>query len=162
MADVGPRGDPSRRSRNRDRGVSTVVGYVLNIGIATLLITGLILAGGNLVSDQRDRAIRSEFGVIGHRVAANLETADRLVRASDGGSVSLEAELPTHISGQQYQISIEPDADEEVDVVLTMDQPDITVSVHVNNTTAIEPTTVTGGGLNISATGDGPVEVHDG
>ena len=38
-----------------DRGVSTVVGYVLNLGIATILITGLLISGASLVDQQRGR-----------------------------------------------------------------------------------------------------------
>lgn len=161
MADVS--GLRARTDTSRDRGVSTVVGYVLNIGIATLLITGLIFASGNLVGDQRERAVRSEFDVIGNRVAADLETADRLVQASDGGDVVLETALPTFISGEQYQIGIQPDdASDGVEVVLTMDRPDVTVHVPVNNTTAIEQTTVTGGELIINGSEGGPIEVDDG
>ncbi len=144
-----------------DRGASTVLGYVLNIAVATVLITGLIFAAGNLVADQRERAVRSEFDVIGNRVAADLETADRMVRASNGGSVSISTSLPTHISGQQYLISIEPDGS-EIDVVLEMERPDVTVRVDVNNSTTVEPTTVTGGELKISGSNGGPVEVQNG
>lgn len=153
MADVS-RGDA-------DRGVSTVVGYVLNIGIATLLITGLIFGAGDLVADQRERAVRSEFDVIGNRIAADLETADRLVQASNGGQVSVHSSLPTFISGQQYLVSVN-ETGTGVNVVLTMDRPDVTVRVPVNNTTAVAETTVTGGDLTINATGNGPLEVRDG
>lgn len=141
-----------------DRGMSTVVGYVLNVGIATLLITGLIFASGNLVEDQRERAIRSEFGVLGNRIAADLETADRLSRVSDGGEVRLSTQLPEYISGKQYEISLESDGD-DVDVVLHMDGPEVTVRVSVNNSTAIEPNTVEGGALEIYRSGSNPLEV---
>lgn len=144
-----------------DRGVSTVVGYVLNVGIATLLITGLIFASGNLVGDQRERAVRSEFGVLGNRIAADLETADRLSRVSNGGEVRVESQLPTYISGRQYQITVEPDGN-DVDVVLQMDSPDVSVRVSVNNSTAIEPTTIQGGSIEINGTGSGPLEVTNG
>lgn len=144
-----------------DRGVSTVVGYVLNVGIATLLITGLIFASGNLVADQRERAVRSEFGVIGNRIAADLETADRLTRVSNGGEVRVSSQLPTYVAGRQYQITLEP-AGDDVDVVLQMDSPDVRASVTVNNSTAIEPTTVQGGALEINGTGSGPLEVSNG
>ena len=144
-----------------DRGVSTVVGYVLNVGIATLLITGLIFASGDLVGDQRERAVRSEFGVLGNRIAADLETADRLARVSNGGEVRVSSQLPTHISGRQYLISVEPDGN-DVDVVLQMDSPDVSVRVSMNNSTAIEPTTIQGGSIVINGTGSGPLEVTNG
>lgn len=151
MADVAP----------RDRGVSTVVGYVLNIAIATALITGLIFAAGTLVTDQRERAVQSEFDVVGNRIAADLATTDRLVRASDGGEVTVRSTLPSVISGQQYQVHIQPDGD-SVAIVLSTDRPDVSVRVPLNNSTRVSETTFSGGDLVFRASGDGPIEVDNG
>ncbi|MFB6113980.1 MAG: hypothetical protein ABEJ58_07755 [Halodesulfurarchaeum sp.] len=144
-----------------NRGVSTVVGYVLNVGVATILITGLLFGATGLVSDQRERAVRSELEVVGNRIASDLQTADTLLRASDGGRVHVESSLPTHVAGQQYRIEIRSDGDGTT-VVLRMSDPAVTVVVPVNTSVGVSETTLTGGPIVIEGSDTGPLEVKDG
>jgi len=82
------------------RGVSTALGYVLNLGVAAILVTTLMLSAGTLVDDQRRVAVETELEVVGERVAADLASADRLARASDGGSVRYVVDVPTRVAGR--------------------------------------------------------------
>ena len=63
-----------------DRGVSTILGYSLNLVVATLVVKGVLIAAGSLVESQRDQAARAELNVVGERLVADLETADRLAQ----------------------------------------------------------------------------------
>lgn len=142
-----------------NRGVSTVVGYVLNLGIATLLVTGLLVTGATVVSDQRERTVRAELDVIGNRIAADLETADRLLRAGSG-TVTVRSDLPDTVAGSAYDIEIRT-AKENVSLRLEASDPSVSRTVPVRNVSAIEPVTVSGGHLNITGSGH-TLEVSDG
>lgn len=142
-----------------DRGVSTVVGYVLNIGIATILITGLLISGASLVSDQRDRTVRTELDVLGNRLAADLETADRLHRFGDG-EVTIRTALPEQVAGTAYRIDVLT-SDGTVELRLETRDSSVTRTVPVRNTSGVKSGTVDGGDLVIEGSA-GWLEVRDG
>ncbi|MFB6109411.1 MAG: hypothetical protein ABEJ60_00855 [Halodesulfurarchaeum sp.] len=140
-----------------DRGVSTVVGYVLNIGIATILIAGLLIAGTGLVADQRERIARTELEVLGNRIAANLETADRL---PDDGTVTVRMTLPKTVLGSSYRVHIHT-ADGAVTIRLTMTDPAVVETVPVANESRVKEATVPGGPILIHGN-NGTLVVRDG
>ena len=109
------------------RGVSTTLGYVLNLGVAAILVTTLMLSAGTLVEDQREQAVRTELEVVGERVAADLSAADRLARASDGGSVRYVVEVPDRVAGTTYDVRINQSGTETI--VLVSDRPRVEVTV---------------------------------
>lgn len=90
-----------------DRAVSTLVGYAITLGITTLLITGLVVATGGYIQDQRERAAQTQLKVVGQQLAADLGTADRLAR-SDPDTVSLDREFPDEAAGRGYSIAVDP------------------------------------------------------
>lgn len=121
----------------RDRSVSVALNYILVLAISSVLVTGLLIAGGSFVEDNRERVINSELTVIGNHVAGNLEQVDRLVTASHDnlGSSGDEPEAYINQSFQQ-EVTGSPYAIEIVDgtptqVVLTSFDPDVTISVNV-------------------------------
>ena len=142
-----------------DRGVSTVVGYVLNIGIATILITGLLISGASLVSDQRERTVRTELDVLGNRLAADLETADRLHRIGDG-EVTVRTALPEQVAGKAYRIDVLT-SDGTVELRLETRDSSVTRTVPVRNTSGVKSGTVDGGDLVIDGSA-GWLEVSNG
>lgn len=142
-----------------DRGVSTVVGYVLNLGIATILVTGLLISGGSLVDDQRERTARSELDVIGNRIAADLETADRLLRTGNG-SVAVRSDLPRTVVGSTYQVEVVA-SDGSVSLELETSRPAVTRTVPLRNVTPVQQVTVSGGDLTIEGANDS-LEVTNG
>lgn len=143
-----------------DRGVSTVLGYSLNLVVATLLVTGVLVAAGSLVDSQRDQAARAELDVVAERFVANLETADRLARSTDDGEIAVEATLPTRIAGSTYEVAVVATGG-GAEAVVTLDATDQRVVVPIQNETAIEESRHSGGPVTIQATDDGPLEVID-
>ncbi|SNR51111.1 DUF7266 family protein [Halorubrum vacuolatum] len=134
-------------TRREERAVSVTVGYVLTLTIATLLLSGLFIAGGSFVQGEREQAIHGEMTVIGERVAADIMTVDRL--ASDSGdaeelTATRTAEFPPRVSGDDYTVEI--DAGSQV-VILTHPRSDVSVEVPYRATNDVEPTTVGGGDL---------------
>ncbi|MEF8772012.1 DUF7266 family protein [Halodesulfurarchaeum sp.] len=142
-----------------NRGVSTVVGYVLNLGIATILVTGLLVSGGGLVDDQRERTARSQMDVIGNRIAADLETADRLLRTGNG-SVTVRSDLPPTVVGSQYQVDVVASNGTAILRVETT-RPSVIRTVPVRNVTPVQPVSITGGDLIIDGR-NGSLEVTNG
>jgi hypothetical protein len=127
------------------RGVSTALGYVLNLGVATLLVTVLLLSAGTLVEDQRDRAAETELDVVGERVVADLATADRLARTNDPTTVRVEGDVPARVAGSYYTVRVNESGNG--DLVLDADQPDVRVVVPFDTATEVEASTVDGGDL---------------
>lgn len=127
-----------------DRGVSSAFGYVLTLAIATLLVSGLLVAGGDFVDDSRNNVVRQELEVIGQHTAANIEMADRLVVAGDNTStVTLNQTFSQRVTGLTYQIELV----EEEDPYLRLNATgqDISVLVNVDNTTAVGESYADGG-----------------
>jgi hypothetical protein len=140
------------------RGVSTTLGYVLNLGVAAILVTTLMVAAGSLVETQRDRALDTELNVIGDRIASDLAAVDRLARASDDGYVRYEVEVPRRVVGITYDVRINQSGNGTV--VLTADRSDVTVSVDFDSQTTVEPATRQGGPFTLVYE-NGTVEAED-
>lgn len=144
-----------------DRGVSTILGYSLNLVVATLVVTGVLVAAGSLVDSQRDQATRAEMDVVGERLTTNIETADRLTRRTDGGAVTVDVDLPERIAGSAYQIHIRTESGNATTVVLLNSSAEPVV-VPINNESAIAESRNPGGPLTIRGNESGPLEVgHD-
>ncbi|WP_132057564.1 DUF7266 family protein [Halorussus amylolyticus] len=150
----------TRRPRSDERGVSVTVNYALNLVVATLLVSGLLLATGNVVEDRRESAAEAELEVVGNRLAANLEAAGRL--ASVGGSdaeVRVEADLPASVAGATYSVEIDDGGER---LLLETNTPETTVRVPVRTSATVETTRVGGGDIVITLAADGDLEVERG
>lgn len=127
------------RMRNDERAVTVTVSYVLNFAIAALLISGLLIAGGNLIESQTQQVTTDELNVIGQQLADELSSADRLTRAGEVSTLSIRTELPRRTAAGGYTIDI--DIDENADrgtIVLQTTEPDITVRVPFRVTADVE------------------------
>lgn len=112
-----------------DRAVSTTLGYALTLGISTLLITGLVIAGGDYIQNQREQAIRTELNVLGQQVASDVQAADRLREASGGsGAVTIRRDLPDRVAGATYSLKVEGSGSDPY-LKLESGDPDVTVTV---------------------------------
>lgn len=115
------------------RAVSTAVGYVLSLAIMALLISGLLIAGGNFLDNERDRVVRDQLNVLGEQVADGVENADRMAGAADGSPVVfVRVDLPSRIAGSQYRITVDnatgamaPDRPYAYELVLEATAPEI-------------------------------------
>jgi len=134
--------------RADERGLSTAVGYALNIAIAALLLSTLLVAAGGVVEDQRERVARDELAVVGERLASDLHTADRL--AANGSTVLVRSQLPDRVAGVGYHIEIGSSGK----LTLVTSGPAVSVSVPVELDTPVESADVVGGRLTIELDGD--------
>lgn len=95
-----------------DRGTA-VIAHVLAIGITSLLVMGLLLSAGTLLSDQREATARQEMQTVGNRIAAELTQLDRL--SQEGGNVSMFVTHTPQIVGESYSVRVRHGSDCETD-----------------------------------------------
>ena len=127
------------------RGVSFTLNYVLATAIAALLMSGLIVAGGNFVEDRRDPVVQEELTVVGQHVAAQLEQADRLVVASDDASETetrIRRSYPEGVAGTTYTVRLS--ASRET-VFVNASTSEISVEVPVETETSLGSSSADGG-----------------
>jgi len=154
------RRDPGNRGGSpgrRDRGVSTVVSYVLVLGIVTILLSTLTAGFAPVVENQQDDAVRSTLEVVANDVAGDVETADRLAaRAGRNGTVELRTRLPDRVGGSRYEILIDDDGAAYEVTVRTRDRG-TGVTVRLRTQTDVDADAVgplDGGDLVVSYEGD--------
>jgi hypothetical protein len=139
-----------RRFGGDERGVSTTLGYILNLTVATLVVTGLLVAGGDIVTDQREQTTRSELTVIGQQLAADLVAADELaVTADEGDTVEIERQLPQEVAGRTYSISVVDSGGSQPYLQLSATGSDVTVEVDLTLETPIVESSMNGGAVRI-------------
>lgn len=131
---------------NDYRGVSTVVGYTITLAVTTLLISGLLIGTGGFVETQRDRAVRSELGVIGQQIAADAQTADRIVQRGNE-DFTIERDLPDRVTGRGYTVEIVVDNPQDTYIELRVQNPDVVVQVDMTLQNDIDDTSFSGGEL---------------
>jgi hypothetical protein len=130
----------SGRDGDIDRAVSTTVGYVLTLTLATMVVSGFLIASGGFVEDQREGAVRDELQVVGQQLATDIAAVDRLAR-TDGTAttVRIERDIPDRVAGLSYTVRTVSESPNEL--VLRTYDPDIIVRVSVaTDATLVEGT----------------------
>lgn len=132
-----------------ERAVSTTITYTLTIAVTTILVSGLIVAAGGLVEDQRERAVHDELGVVGERIASELAGVDRL--AESGDELQLETTHPRQLAGATYTVTLQASApnvcSQSPCLVLNSSRPDVTITVPLVNETAVRTSSAPGGSV---------------
>lgn len=148
-----------------ERGVSTVVSYVLVLGIAALLVSGVFTATGVVLDREHEQSVRSGMEVVGNQVAADIAVADRLAtHAGASGNVTVTSDLQGQIARSTYRIEI-AEAGGEGQYVLTLRSADpaVELSITARSETPIETGTVDGGSIEIVYDSEaGTLEVRNG
>lgn len=145
----------------RRRGQAITLNYTLGIAITVILVTGLLIVGGDFVQDQRERAARAELEVIGQQVSSDLATADRLVQSTESDpQVALRRSIPRQVAGSPYEIELVADPDPVLE--LSTDRPDVGVTVALVNETDFAGATVDGGALTVNHTASGKLTLERG
>ena len=149
------------RHRHTDRGQAITLNYAMGLGLGLILITGLLIAGGAFVNDQRKSAIQTELRVIGQQVSADIATADRLSQSTEGNAtVRVERNMPETVAGCTYNVEVVSGGDPHL--ILTTKNPDVSVRVDIVTETDIEETSINGGTLRINQTAAGDLKLISG
>lgn len=133
-----------RRTRHRDeRGVSFTLGYVLTVAIAVVLVGGVLVTVGQVVSEERRGTVRDEAAVVGDQTAAAVMAADRLVQQGNGSNITIDLRLPDRLADQPYTVTLRANASDAV-VLVETETPSVTVVTALTNQTRVEAATVVG------------------
>lgn len=91
-----------------ERGVSTVVSYVLTLGIVAILSTTLLASFAPFVTNQQQDAAQSTLSVLGDDIAGDVDAVDRLAtRSGTTETVEFRTRLPDRVGGSRYEVRIE-------------------------------------------------------
>lgn len=93
-----------RQLRGDERGVSTIVNHILAIGIISILIVGLLIAGGSYIQDQQQYAGQNGIETVGNELARDITQLVRL--SGGGGQATVTSELPKKIAGHSYDVNV--------------------------------------------------------
>lgn len=135
-----------------ERAVSTTIGYALTLGVASLLITGLLIAGGGFLQNQREDTTETELEVIGEQISADISAADRL-SATGANSVNITRNLPDAVTGSAYTVELhnKSGSPRRTYLELTSADPELTVRVDVaTNEAGLRNATIDGGAIEVS------------
>jgi hypothetical protein len=138
----------SRTLAADDRGVSVLVGYALGFGIAALLVTGLVFAGSEVLTTQREQVVTTQMEVVGQETAGELSRVDRLARSTDSfGDITVRVDAPDAVAGTAYSIAVRDVGGPSLyELRFASAAPEESVTVRVRSETPIETGTVVGGG----------------
>jgi len=122
--------------RRDDRGVSPAVTQALTIGITSLLVTGLLIGGSQMVESQRERVTEEALENVGDGVARDLLRLDAFATSELNGSVSFRAAYPDRIADQTYNVEVTAD-DARTRVYVNATAMNRFAVVRFNNETAV-------------------------
>jgi hypothetical protein len=126
------------------------------MGITAVLISGLIIAGVQLVDRQRDLTGDSGLRTIGERLTTELTTVDRLASTGARSNLSVRTHHPTTVAGLPYRVRLvtDPGGCESTPCLhLTTNDPDIETRIAFSSSTAVAPSTASGGSVVVAFNG---------
>lgn len=125
--------NPEQRGGSAGRATTIALNYVLVLGISAILVSGLIIAGGTFVEDQRENVVRGELNVIGTHISGNLEQVDRYVSAGEGDTVAhVNQSFQRQVTGENYEINFVGNDGGPLPPQLVLSTPTTDVTVRVN------------------------------
>jgi hypothetical protein len=129
-----------------ERAVSIAVTHALTLAITTVLISGLLIGAGNVLSAQEKQVAQSQFDEIGGDLTSQLNSLDRLNETGDNVTVTVQPQYPNLVAGQTWNLRLidngrsEVYKNETVQSVLQIESPhhDRKIEYPFNNETRVE------------------------
>lgn len=94
---------PNDDSRRDDAAVSVLISYIINIGIAALVVSLTLLLLQGVFADAQDNAVESGLEAVGQSFASELERVDVLSNRTDS-NITATVDLPE--SDNPYSITV--------------------------------------------------------
>ena len=91
---------------SRDRGVSSPLGYILNLSIAAIVLVSLGTAGTVFFDANTDAAIEEDLAAYGNDLAGDIQSVDRLAAATPGGTADERAALADSVHASGYVVEV--------------------------------------------------------
>lgn len=145
------------------RGVSPAVTQALTIGISTILVTGILLGGGQLIENQKESIAREGLVDIGSGIAADLVRLDQFNTSSLDSNIAFTSRYPDRIADEQYRIKLVPTSS-RTNIYVNLTSSDYSTVVRFQNQSNVCPSTADGGRLTVrydTTSGDNCMEIED-
>ncbi|MFC6793890.1 hypothetical protein ACFQFH_05450 [Halobaculum halobium] len=130
---------------------------MLTLGITALLISGLLVAAGGAVEQQREDTTREALEVVGQQLSSRLMAADRLVGAG-GSEVAVRGSYPETVAGTTYSVAVRSGSPTTIELTATGTRVSVTVAAATR--TPVADATVSGGDVTVVYAG-GQLEVRE-
>lgn len=97
--------DPSDGS---DRGMSIALTHVLTIGITTILVAMLLMAGSTMLDSEIERSTETALETVGERLAGDIDNVDRMAVAEgqNASTATLVSDQPRTVANSGYTVTV--------------------------------------------------------
>lgn len=144
-----------KRKAGKEKAVSITSGFVINMGIASVILSFMMLNLIGPTSQIMDSTERSHLEAVGESVVSDLERADRLSREGMNGTV--EISIPE--AGTGYTVELEEDGGS---YEVRVSSGSVTTSHRYTGKSEIDGTPIgfsSGMDVHVEMDPDGPLEV---
>ncbi|SEN94879.1 hypothetical protein SAMN05216388_1006136 [Halorientalis persicus] len=129
--------------RGDTRAASIALNHALTLGITAILISGLIIGAGQLVTRQEERVSERGLTDVNEVLISEIHQVDHLATTGDPYNVRSSVSLPSRVGGGGYNIELAVNG--KNDVVLWTNTTTYTVPVKISNETAVCERALSGG-----------------
>jgi hypothetical protein len=91
------------------KAASITTGYIINVGIATLVLSTLILGMQGTFDNIEQTTAATQSEAVAEKIAAEMVQADRLARVDSNSSGTLTLELRDSLGGSDYSVEVTQD-----------------------------------------------------
>lgn len=122
-----------------DSGVSLITGFIMNLAVAILVISIVLLVAQGYMNSFTESSTRTELTVAGERIVSKFAVADKFAAVSNHTSGSLDLDPPPVVVGSGYTAKIQGDsgAGDNGTLFVVADDVDVNVSVPFNTSTPV-------------------------
>lgn len=133
-------------NRLGDYGVSITTGFILNLAIAILVISIVLLTAQGYMNNFVEESTETELRIAGERIATRIAVADRLVRAGNDPVGLISLEPPPFVSGSGYNAHVSGDngVSDNGTVYVAAEHQGVNISVPFNTSTPVRSVTFQG------------------
>lgn len=134
--------------RGDNRAASIALNHALTLGITAILISGLIIGAGQLVTRQEERVAEQGLIDINEMLVTEVQQVDRLATTGNPSKIRSNVSLPSRVGGGGYTIELLVYSKDRV--VLWTNTTEYTVPVEIGNETAICERALSGGPTSVT------------
>jgi hypothetical protein len=125
------------------RAVSPAVTQALTIGISTILISGLLLSGGQYIENRQEDTVRTGLQDIGSGVSSDLVRLDQFQTSGLDEDLLFTSAYPSELGGQGYRIEVVDGS--PVTITVSSTAEDLSTTVRFESDTDVCDSTIGGG-----------------
>lgn len=141
------------------RGSTFTIGYIMDILVMGVLLTGIIIGVTGVLQAQQTQSIRYQSEAISSQVSSRISAIDNVDTERWQTNMTVSLDTPDHIVGHKYTIALVDPPTGEPFVAVNISSSDITETTPLPVDASVVNSSVHGGNVNIVFTdtsGDDP------